>query len=81
LIDSVLGMRSRLVGYQYSDIIQALMCMRFCNGDTVEDVNVLKPQLRLAPHNDVPSIDTVLRGISELSTENITYGVFYKLAC
>lgn len=73
MIDSVLGMRSRLVGYQYSDIFRALMCMRFCNGDTVEDVNVLKPHLTLAPHNEVPSSDTVLRGISELSTDNVTY--------
>ena len=40
----------------------------------MEDLNLyLKDVLTERPHNRVPSADTVLRGIEELATENISY--------
>ena len=41
----------------------------------MEDLNLyLKDVLAERPHTRVPSADTVLRGIEELATENISYG-------
>ena len=40
----------------------------------MEDLNLyLKDVLSERPHTRVPSADTVLRGIEELATENISY--------
>ena len=40
----------------------------------MEDLNLyLKDVLTERPHTRVPSADTVLRGIEELATENISY--------
>ena len=40
----------------------------------MEDLNLyLKDTLTERPHTRVPSADTVLRGIEELATENISY--------
>ncbi len=73
LIDSELGVRARLVGYQYSDIIRNLSNIFFSGGDCIEDINThLKDHLKSIPNNAVPSPDTILRGITELSTENTT---------
>ena len=45
-----------------------------CGGDCMEDLNLyLKDVLAERPHTRVPSADTVLRGIEELATENISY--------
>ena len=38
-IDSTLGLRSKVYGYQYSEIIRSLMCAYFCGGSCVEDVS------------------------------------------
>mgnify|MGYP000033738349 FL=1 len=38
IIDSTLGLRSKVYGYQYSEIIRSLMCVYFCGGSCVEDV-------------------------------------------
>ena len=35
-IDSTLGLRSKVYGYQYSEIIRSLMCVYFCGGSCVE---------------------------------------------
>ena len=73
-IDSFLGIRSTTIGYQYSEIIRAIMCVFLCGGSAMEDLNThLKEFLVDRPHTRVPSADTVLRGISELATENISY--------
>ena len=37
-IDSTLGLRSKVYGYQYSEIIRSLMCVYFCGGSCAEDV-------------------------------------------
>ena len=38
VIYSTLGMRCRLSGYQYSEIIPSLMSVYFCGGSFIEDV-------------------------------------------
>ena len=74
VIDSHLGLRSMLIGYQYSEIIRAVFSVFCCGGDCMEDLNLyLKDVLTERPHTRVPSADTVLRGIEELATENISY--------
>ena len=76
VIDSHLGLRSKLIGYQYSEIIRAVFSVFCCGGDCMEDLNLyLKDVLTERPHTRVPSADTVLRGIEELATENISYTV------
>ena len=74
VIDSHVGLRSKLIGYQYSEIIRAVFSVFCCGGDCMEDLNLyLKDVLTERPHTRVPSADTVLRGIEELATENISY--------
>ena len=74
VIDSHLGLRSKLIGYQYSEIIRAVFSVFCCGGDCMEDLNLyLKDVLAERPHTRIPSADTVLRGIEELATENISY--------
>jgi hypothetical protein len=74
LIDSHLGLRSKLIGYQYNEIIRAVFSVFCCGGDCMEDLNLyLKDVLTERPQTRVPSADTVLRGIEELATENIYY--------
>ena len=63
VIDSHLGLRSRLIGYQYSEIIRAVFSVFCCGGDCMEDLNLyLKDVLSERLHTRVPSADTVLRG-------------------
>ncbi len=83
LIDKELGSRVKLFGYQYSDIIKNLTNVFLSGGDCVEDIGThLGEYLKTIPGNNVPSPDTVLRGIKELSTENTVYtserGIYYN---
>ena len=39
VIDSTLGLRCKLYGYQYSEIIRSLMSVYFCGGSCIEDVS------------------------------------------
>ena len=74
LIDNQLGIRCRPVGFSYSDIIKNLMNVFFCGGNCAEDIQShLGEDLKAIPGNLVPSADTILRGIKELSTENTSY--------
>ena len=67
VIDSHLGLRSTLIGYQYSEIIRAIFSVFCCGGDCMEDLNLyLKDVLTERPHTRVPSADTVLRGIEQI---------------
>lgn len=73
-IDSTLGLRCRLFGYQHSEIIRSLMCVYFCGGSCVEDVTAhLMPHLSPHPTLRTCSADTILRAIGELTRENISY--------
>ena len=74
VIDSTLGMRCRLYGYQYSEIIRSLMSVYFCGGSCIEDVTThLMYHLSLHPTLRTCSADTILRAIKELTQENISY--------
>ena len=74
LIDNELGIRTKYIGYQYSEIIRNLTNIYLSGGDVIEDINTyLGEYLKNIPGNNVPSADTILRGIKELSTENTTY--------
>jgi len=83
LIDTELGNRVALFGYQYSDIIRNLTNVFFSGGDCIEDISGnLGEHLKSIPNNNVPSPDTVSRGIQELSSEDNIYtsesGISYK---
>ena len=61
VIDSTLGMRCRLYGYQYSEIIRSLMSVYFCGGSCIEDVPThLMSHLSLHPTLCTCSADTIL---------------------
>ena len=74
VINSTLGLRCRLYGYQYSEIIRSLMSVYFCGGSCIEDVTThLMKHLSLHPTLRTCSADTILRAIKELAEDNITY--------
>ena len=73
-IDSTLGLRCTLFGYQYSEILRSLMCVYLCGGSCVEDFSThLMKHLSLHPTLRTCSADTILRAIGELTYKNITY--------
>ena len=39
IIDSTLGLRCTLFGYQYSEILHSLMCVYLCGGSCLEDIS------------------------------------------
>lgn len=74
VIDTTLGLRCRLYGYQYSEIIRSLMSVYFCGGSCIEDVTThLMYHLSLHPTLRTCSADTILRAIKELTQDNISY--------
>ena len=74
LIDSELGMRVKTFGYQYSEIFRNLANVFLSGGDCIEDIGAhLGEHLKAIPKNNVPSPDTLLRGIKELTTDNKIY--------
>lgn len=82
VIDGHLGLRSQTVGYQYSEICAAMLCNFSCGGDRTEDINTIREQIKYKPGLKLCSPDTVLRGLSELAVDDITYtsekGVAYR---
>ena len=71
LIDNELGNRVKTVGYSYSEIIRNLCNVFLSGGDVIEDVSThLGNHLKEIPANNVPSPDTILRGLKELTTKN-----------
>lgn len=74
LIDNELGIRVKLAGYSYSDIIRNLSKVFLSGGDVIEDVSIhLGSHLKEIPNNNVPSPDTILRGLKKLATKNTTF--------
>jgi hypothetical protein len=74
LIDSELGERVKYAGYSYSEIIRNLTNVFLSGGDVIEDVSShLGTHLKEIPNNNVPSPDTIQRGLKELTTENIVH--------
>jgi hypothetical protein len=73
LIDNQLGYRQSTKGFKHSDIIRSWFDIFFCGGDVAEDIQEhLRQTLEAIPQNKVPSADTLLRALSELSIENQT---------
>ena len=73
-IDSTLGLRCTMFGYQYSEILRSLMCIYLCGGSCIEDVTThLMKHLSLHPTLRTCSADTILRAIEELTFKSITY--------
>ena len=71
LIDNELGYGVSTKEYPYSDIISNYNHIFYCGGDCAEDIRQhLRPTLEAIPDNKVCRADTLLRGISELVTEN-----------
>jgi hypothetical protein len=74
LIDTEIGSRVKLVGYSYSEIIRNLSNVFLSGGDVIEDVSThLGAHLQEMPNNNVPSPDTILRGLKELTTKNTIF--------
>lgn len=74
IVDSTLGFRCKLFGYQYSEIIRSLMCVYFCGGTCIEDLSKhLIPCVSQHPKLRTCSSDTILRAIEELTEDNISY--------
>lgn len=68
LIDSHLGKRVRVAGYDYSEILYALFLSQLSGSSCIEDVQMLREQWSEHPSFKTCSADTILRGITELST-------------
>jgi hypothetical protein len=74
LIDNELESRVKTVRYSYSDIIKNYVNIFYCGGNCAEDIQShLGQHLKSIPDNSVPSADTILRGIKELTMPNKTY--------
>ena len=74
IVDSTLGFRCKLFGYQYSEIIRSLMCVYFCGGTCIEDLSKhLIPCVSQHPELRTCSSDTILCAIEELTEDNISY--------
>ena len=67
-IDEYLGRRCVSVGYQYGEIVCAMMCNFFCGGERTEDINRIKERVGYGPC----SPDTVLRMLSQLTPATLS---------
>ena len=73
IIDGYLGLRSKLIGYQYSEISLAMLCNFCCGGDRTEDIYRVHDMIEQKPGLRICSPDTVLRALAELSVEDTVY--------
>jgi len=74
LIDKELGSRAKYAVYSYSDIIRNLTNVFLSGGNVIEDISThLSSHLKEIPNNKVPSPDTILRGLNELTTRNTNF--------
>lgn len=74
IINKTLGTRSQTYnGYQWDEIVSALLDVYLCGGDCVEDVNRSECHLRESPEVRIPTSHTIGRAIKELACENIEY--------
>ena len=72
VIDGYLGLRSTLIGYQYSEISLAMLCNFCCGGDRTEDIYRVHDMIEQKPGLRICSPDTVLRAMTELSVEDMS---------
>ena len=74
VINETLGTRSQTYnGYQWDEIVSALLDVYLCGGDCVEDVNRRECHLRESPEVRIPTSHTVGRAIKELACDNVEY--------
>ena len=74
LIDNELGRRVKTIGFDYSEIFRNLSNVFLSGGDVIEDIGThLGVHFKMIPDNHVPSPDTVLRSIKELTTSNTSF--------
>ena len=74
VINEALGTRSQTYnGYQWDEIVSALLDVYLCGGDCVEDVNRRECHLRESPEVRIPTSHTVGRAIKELACDNVEY--------
>ena len=74
LIDNELCKRVKTFGFDYSEIFRNLSNVFLCGGDVIEDIGAhLGEHLKMIPGNNVPSPDTTIRGIKELTTPNTSF--------
>jgi hypothetical protein len=73
MIDHHLGKRVCLTGYDYSEIISALVYSQHCGATCIEDIHQMRETFSNHPEFKICSPDTVLRSLNELKTENIIY--------
>ena len=74
LTESVLGKRGNSgKAFSYGSILGSLFFSYLCGGDCLEGINALKGQFKQRPDTQLPSADTVGRGLKELAEENIGY--------
>lgn len=71
-IDEHLGRHCVSVGYQYGEIVRAMMCDFFCGGDRTEDINSIKERVGYGPGGRLCSPDTVLRMLSQLTPATLS---------
>ena len=70
-INEVLGRRSSTYnGYQWGEIVSAMLDVYLSGGNCVEDVNKKTCHLRETPEVRIPTSHTVGRAIKELACEN-----------
>ena len=73
-INETLGKRcSTYNGYQWDEIVAALLDVYACGGDCVEDANRKECHLRDTPESRVPTSHTIGRAIKELACTDTEY--------
>ena len=73
LYNSYLPTLKKQSKYNWNDIINSLLSIYMCGGDCIEDLHThLKHHFTNNPYVNIPSPDTVLRRISELTQDNQT---------
>ena len=75
-IDEHLGRHCVSVGYQYGEIVRAMMCDFFCGGDRTEDINSIKERVGYGPGGRLCSPGTVLRMLSQLTPATLSTRAF-----
>lgn len=71
--NNYLPVLSKQSQYNWNDIFSSLLSIYFCGGDCIEDLQThLKSHFTNNPYVKLPSPDTVLRRLSELSENNFT---------
>ncbi len=74
LIDNELSQRVKTIGFSYSEIIRNVTNVFCSGGSCAEDIQThFGEHLKSIPGNNVPSADTTLSGIKELTTSNTTF--------